>query len=255
MSINVYAFPPCSLTGWGWTTRTPIQRSRSIIAGSDYMSQAGRKRRMAKLDVAGIGRTRMGAGYMESLIELLAGGQHGVRLYSMPINYRGRHSAADRQAARLDWTDSGTDLDWTDSGTEMIWYDGTILSGTHDSALTDSAGFPYITVSGLPANTLVARPSEFLTVFADEDDLTGTTVRIVTDATSDANGVAVIRLFTSPGDATDLRVNIGTRDTGVFRPVSIPEPMQELNANWIYDWEFYEVFADEVGSFTEIDPW
>lgn len=255
MSINVFAFPPCSLTGWAWTTRTPIQRSRSIITGADHMSAAGRKRRIAKLDVVGIGRNRMGAGYMESLKEMLAGGQHAVRLYSMPINYRGQYSDTGRQSTPVFWTDSGTDLEWTDSGVELLWYDGTVLTGTHDSSLTDSAGYPYITVSGLPANTLIARPSEFLTVFADGDDLTGTTVRIVTAATSDASGDAVIRLFESPGDATDLRVNIGTRDTGVFRPVSIPEPMQELNANWLYDWEFYEIFEDEVGSFTEIDPW
>ncbi|WP_226559630.1 hypothetical protein [Salipiger thiooxidans] len=252
MSVNVYAWPPVSLTGWSWTVSDPVERSESLLTGASYLSAAQRRRRMATMDVSGVSRNRMGAGYMESLKVFLQGGLHLVRLYSMPISLITRHSIEDRQSLSLEWSSEDGDLDWSASGTELFWYSGTPLTGTTG---TDAAGFATVTVEGLPPNALVARPSEFLTIFANADDAVGVTVRIVTAAVSDASGVAVVRVFESPGAFADARVNLGTCDTAVFRPVDMPTPPQMLATDWTYTWEFREVFADEVGGFVEVDPW
>lgn len=252
MSVNVYAWPPVSLTGWSWTVSDPVERSESLLTGASYLSAAQRRRRVATMDVSGVSRNRMGAGYMESLKVLLQGGLNLVRLRSMPISLTTRHSLEDRQSVPLLWADGGDDLDWTAGGAELLWYSGTVLTGTTG---TDAAGFAIVTVEGLPPNALVARPSEFLTVFAGADDAVGVTVRIVTAAVSDASGVAVVRVFESPGAFAGARVNLGTCDTAVFRSVDMPTPPQMLASDWTYTWEFREVFADEVGGFMEVDPW
>lgn len=250
--INVYAWPPVGVVGSEWTEESPVQVSRSIVTGADYTSLALRKRRLATLEVSALANGRSGAGYMEMLKRFLEG-RHAVRLNSYPINW---HLDALNPGARastpLFWRDGGVDLEWTDGGTELLWYDGTLLTGT---TWTDLKGFPRITVYGLPPNTLVARPGEFLTAFADEDDTTGTTVQIVNEVTTNANGEALIRLFSSLGTLTNVRVNIGTSDTGVFKPVQMPRSVQPVGANWTYSWQFREVFSDEVGGFTEVDPW
>lgn len=250
MSINVYSWPPVFVHGWEWTERAPVRRSQSLLTGADLVTADQRIRRMASLEVDGA--RAMGAGYVESLKKFLDGGVNAVRLYSMPVNRYAGYGTATRQSQRILWEDSGTDVEWEDSGTDVLWYDGKHLTGTTG---TDADGFSIITVSGLPANTLVVQPSEFLTVYDDPDDYTGTTVRVITAATSDGSGVAVIRLFDSPGAHTDARVNIGTRDTGVFRPVNIPRSPQMINSTWTYTWQFYEVFEEEVGTFVEVDPW
>lgn len=253
MSVNVYAWPPVSLHGWMWTLSDPIQRSRSIITGADYVSAAQRRRRIAALEVSGIGKNRMGAGYIESLIELLKGGQHCVRLYSCRINVRGGLATDLRQSDPLLWTEGSEDLEWSAGGADLFWYTGSVIVGTTG---TDAAGWPIITVEGLPPNALVARPSEFITIYADENDA-GSTYRVLAPAYSDGTGTAVIRLHDDPGALTDVRVNLGTSETAVFRPVSIPQAMQYKTGDWSYTWEFREVFEEEVGAggFVELDPW
>ncbi|WP_353475512.1 hypothetical protein PVT71_18270 [Salipiger sp. H15] len=254
MSVNVYAWPPVSLHGWMWTLLDPIEQSRSLITGADYLSAAQRRRRIAKLDVAALGKNRMGAGYVESLIELLKGGQHCVRLYSCRINPRGGLASNLLQLTRLEWETEGAELDWAAGGAEMLWDTGTRLTCTTG---TDAAGWPIITVTGVPANALVAKPSEFVTLFADDGDAVGMTYRVLAPAYSNAAGVAVVRLHDAPSPMTDVRVNLQSRDTGVFRPVSIPQSMQPGIADWTYSWEFREVFEDEVGDggFVEVNPW
>lgn len=254
MSINVYAWPPITAIGSEWTEVAPVEMSRSIITGAEYLSAAQRTRRYATVQVSGIGRDEMHAGYIEALKKYLAG-INAVRLYSYPINWwlAAINQAGTRSAFPLLWTADGDDLEWTSGGVDLLWYSGAIITGTTGA---DAKGFPSITVTGLPANTLIARPGEFLTVFEDENDTTGITVMIVAPATSDSSGEAEIRLFESPGAFTDARVNIGESDTAVFRPVgSYPRAVQPVSGGWSYTWEFREVFADEVGGFVEVDPW
>jgi len=252
MTINVYAWPPVYAVGTEWTEVAPVEVSRSIITGAEYISAAQRKRRHVSLTVGCWGRNGDGAGYMEVLKRLLEG-IHAVRLYSCPINAR-RNAVAgmERQSAPIDWTSGGSALSWTSGGSALAWYSGTVLSGTTG---TDGAGFPIITVSGLPASRLVALPGEFITAYADADDVTGATVQVMAPATSDASGIAAIRLVEALPAGTDVRVNIGTRDTAVFRPVGYPRSERPMAGEWTYSWQFREVFADEVGGFTEVDPW
>lgn len=252
MSINVYAWPCVGLLGWEWTVEDPIQRSASIITGAEYISSAQRRRRLVRLDVSSYSAGRMGAGFMESLKVLLEGGRHAVRLNSVQINPRGGLPDDVRQSARLEWTAGGVNLDWTSGGAELLWYSGTVLTGNTG---TDAAGWPIITVTGLPANALVAKPSEFLTIYADASDIEGTVYRVLAPSYSDGSGVAVIRLHDDPGVLTGARVNLGTHDTGVFRPVSMPRVMRPRFGDWTYSWEYREVFEDEVGGFVELNPW
>lgn len=250
MSINVIAWPPVGVVGTEWTEEAPVERSRSLLTGADYVSTRGRIRRLAALDVSALSRGRSGAGYMEMLKRHLAGGIHAVRLYSYPVNWH--LDALDdtwRQSEPIDWTSGGAALSWTSGGSALSWYSGTVLTGTTG---TDGDGWPIVTVSGLPVNKLVARPGEFVTAF---DDRTEHRAQVTAEARSDGSGQAVIRLFDALPALTDARVNIGTSDTGVFRAVQLPRAAQPLAANWTYSWQFREIFADEVGGFEEVDPW
>lgn len=84
---NVYAWPPVGVVGHEWTEHAPVNRSRSILTGRRYVSAAQRKRRLAALNVSALARGRSGAGYMEVLKRLLAGGENLVRLNSYPVNW------------------------------------------------------------------------------------------------------------------------------------------------------------------------
>lgn len=253
MAVNVYAWPPVGVVGSEWTEDAPVSVSRSLLSGARYVSASQRKRRLASLVVSSLGRGRMGAGYCEVLKKLLSGGESLVRLNSYPINWHldARAQAAARQSQHLNWTTGGVDLDWTAGVVDLLWYSGTLLTCT----VTTDAGWPALAVSGLPENTLVARPGEFVTVFEDEADTTGETVQVLTAATSDASGDATVRVMTAPSHGG--RVNIGVSDTGVFEVVGgLPRAQQAPRGNWTYAWSFREVFADEVaGGFTEVNPW
>lgn len=254
MAVNVYAFPPVGLVGHSWTEDAPVAVSRSLLSGKRYVSAAQRKRRLAHLVVPALSRSgdNAGAGYMEMLKKFLSGGENLVRLHSPAINWN--VSAAvlhgSRQSRHLDWTAGGVDLDWTAGGVDLLWYTGTLLTCT----VTTDGGWPALAVSGLPANAVIARPGEFLTVFEDEADTTGETVQAITVARSDGNGDATVRVMTAPSHGG--RVNIGTSETAVFEATDMPTPDQPLRGNWTYAWSFREVFADEVaGGFTEVNPW
>ena len=194
----------------------------------------------------------MGGGYIEMLKRYLAG-IHLVRLYSFPImwNLDAERQAGWRQSQWLEWEESSAPLGWEESSTTLLWATGAVLVGD----LGTVGGFPTITISGFPANTLVARPGEFLTVFDDGDDDTGTTYQVVKETRSNGSGVAAVRVFESVPTATGKRVNVGTSATGVFRPDSYPEAMRPATGDYAYSWRFTEVFEDEVDEFVEVDPW
>jgi hypothetical protein len=253
MTINVYACPPFRLTGWEWTVVDPVQRSQSLLTGADYQSTAQRRRRIASLSVSAGGGDATGAGYSEVLKRLLQGGVNAVRLYSYPINRYAdeRGNLSSRNSVPIVWTSGDVTMEWTSGGVEMVWLSGAQLFGTTG---TDD-GWPSVTVTGLPSNTLVARPGEFVTIFENVGDTEGDTAMVLDKSVTDGTGTAVIRLMDALPSLTGARISLGTQDTGVFRPTSMPRSIQPLVGNWFYDWEFYEVFADEVGGFTELNPW
>ena len=252
---NVFAWPPVGAVGAEWTEIAPLDESYSGVTGKRYASSNQPVRRVASAVVSSLARDRNGAGYMSILKRLLVGGQNYVRLYSYPINW---HLDASRESGYralvpLEWTAGGAHLVWLSGSSDLVWTTGATITAT---ALNVSGAYPVITVTGLPPSILVARPGEFLTVFANPDDLTGgSTVQVLAPAYSNDAGVAFIKLFSAPSIATG-RVNIGQSDTAVFRVVGdLPRSQQPVGADWSYAWQLQEVFADEVGGFVEDADW
>ncbi|MBM3603635.1 MAG: hypothetical protein FJX25_02530 [Alphaproteobacteria bacterium] len=239
--VNVYAWPPVDYVAAEWTILDPVSRSRSLITGATYVSAAQRRRRVASLDVAALSADRNGAGYIEVLKRLLDGGVHLVRLHSTPINWH-LDDRADNAARTkpVSWLIPPPDVDWLIPPANVGWWTGPGV--TYGEALSGNR----VRVTGLPANTPVARPGEFVT-------MGGRTSMVMRPARSDGSGEAVLYLLEPlTGSGT---IEIGTRETGVFEADAMPRSAQPVGQNWSYQWTFTEVFEDERGPFTEIDPW
>lgn len=263
--IDVYAWPPVGVVGHEWTEEAPIQRSRSLITGKDYLSAYARKRRIVTLNVSALAKSRSGAGYSEMLKRLLDGGLNAVRLNSYPVNWWLDAMALDpfrRSDGILEWEQESTAaLNWI-AANEIIyaadqpitWYEGDYLTGA-----VDSSGDYYRVSCGtfnLPEGTLIARPGDFLTVYEETTEgVVPHTAQVLREALVDGNGNAYIFVLDALPLVRNVRVSVGSSATGVFRPVEMPRSMQGLSDDWQYKWSFKEVFADEVGGFTEIDPW
>ncbi len=218
--VKVIAWPPVGRLSHDWTEEAPTATSRSIVTGKRYVSAAQAKRRLCALTVSSRARGGAGAGYMEALKRLLAGREHLVRLTSLPI-----------PDAR----------------------DAAVISGLLGATAGTSGGWPILTVTGLPPNALVARPGTFATYYSPVGAAVGETVMVVADATSNAGGTAVLRLLTAV--AGTGRVEINTRDNGVFEAVSIPRSPQPVSGDWQWAWDFREVFEAETDGFVEVNPW
>lgn len=254
MPVNVYGWPPVGAVSTLWTFDQPSSVSVSGLTGRARYSLIEPERRKAKVVVSALSRGRNGAGYSEVLKRLLRGQSNLVRLYSTPVNWH-LDAAAERQfrqGAFFGWTTGDDPLGWITGGSPLIWFSGAFLDSV---TIGTSRGFPAITVSGLPVSSLVARPFELVTFFADatDPDEVGVSIMVMAQARSNASGVAVIRLYSTPPYAA--RVSIGAPETAVFRAVSVPSSEQPVGANWTLPWEFSEVFADDVGGFTEIPDW
>jgi hypothetical protein len=195
-------------------------------------------------------------GYMEMLKRYLAGANL-VRLHSYPV------------AWHLEKPDS-------------VMVRGNVF--THN-------GQTYVEVFGLKKSAHVCRPGDFLTLFlapasptpdnllpwenvsnplewftsdtVEPDNLTwysgypdsGITVQVTKPVSSDDSGRATVPVFEAIADQTQIYMIFGARATGAFRPVSYPRAVQPSTGAWSYDWQFREVFADEVGGFVEVNPW
>jgi hypothetical protein len=256
MTLKVFAWPPVGVIGTSWAESAPVEISRSMTTGAERLSAFQRKRTLVRLTVPGIGRSTYESGYMEVLKRYLEG-IHLVRLYSYPINWH-----LDQPQPLVVRGDVYNDL-----------------------------GRSYVVLRGLPRSRLIARPGEFLTLFlpsgtttdldplawqngddpltwnvddsTNADPLTwfngtpygGTVVQVIAPAMSDDTGRAVVAIFETVPDQTQITVLYGACDTGAFRPETYPTAQQPQAGNWSYEWSFREVFADEVGGFVEINPW
>lgn len=257
MTAKVFAWPPVGALGTEWTEIAPVQISRSMVTGAERVSAFQRKRRLATISVPGIGRTTYDGGYMEMLKRYLAG-TNLVRLHSYPVA-------------------------WHLDRPERVTARGKVFS---------NLGQTYVEVFGLKPSTQVCRPGDFLTLFIppasaaagdplpwrdgddpvswDVDDATsadpltwfagspdfGTTVQVTQPVISDDTGRAVVPIFETVADYPNLiHLTFGACATGAFRPISYPRAVQPNSGSWSYDWEFREVFADEVGGFLEVNPW
>lgn len=257
MARNVYAWPPVDAIATMWSISQPVNRSQSFFTGADISSSAERKRKIASVEVPGIGDLggSMNGGYCEVLKELLEGGKNLVRLKSMPVNwYFDKEVISDfaTKPSSLNWTDGGVDVNWTDGGIETLWISNRNLQGVKGL----SGGFHTVTVNGLPPETLISRPGEYIRGYAS-GDLTsgdGTVAKVLKPAYSNASGEVTIFLMSELTDV--FHVELDATNSSVFRiDGDLPIGVQPVNGNWSYQWAFREVFADEVDGFMEIDPW
>ena len=249
MTTPVYAWPPVAPTSWEWSLVEPMETSRSLLTGRRYAAAGQRARRVARLSVGGI-RDDFG-GYMEALKRLLRGGANLVRLRNYPMVWD-TIPLEIRAAEPMVWTTGAENLAWqTGSAAALTWFTGTVASG----AITTVNGLPAITVTGLPPNTLVGLPGEPVTVWASMGSLDYATAQaraLLRRVTSDANGIAtavIDRAVTNSG-----RVDLGF-ETAAFEANGLPRTMRTVGQQWVYDWDFTEVFPDEVGGFNERNPW
>lgn len=253
MAVDVFGWPPVGAVGTVWTFDQPSSVSVSALTGAARYSLIQPERRRARVVVSALARGRDGAGYSEVLKRLLQGGSKLVRLNSSPINWHldDAQMRAFRQGNYFGWATASEPLTWIGPESAFAWFDGAFLTGT----IGTSGGYPAITVSGLPPLTLVARPADFATVFEDAHDPAerGVAIMIIAPARSNAEGVAVIRLYSPAPYAA--RVSLGAPETAVFRATSIPTGEQPVGANWTLPWDFEEVFSAEVGGFTEKPDW
>lgn len=250
MPVPVIAWPPVGAVGSAWTVAAPVARSQSLITGRRYVSRWGRERREAAVNVSALARGRSGAGYSEMLIRYLDGGANLVRLNSYPINWHLDHLALEgvRSSQPLAWQTNGNPLAWQTNGQPLLWFTGTVLSGTVSGDM--------LTVTGLPPGRIVARPGDFVRLFTAVSDAAGALSQVITEATSDSSGVAVLQLFDEVTPGAYARVNIGDSDSRVFEALEMPRAMQAVGSDWQYPWAFREVFEDEVdGGFDEVNPW
>ena len=250
MPIDVFPWPPVGAVGREWTIEAPTARLRSALTGRDQRQASQRVRRLAVVEVSALANGRMGAGYCEMLKQLLAGGVHAVRLQSGPVNWwldevtrRGFNSQV------MTWRTGSNPLAWlTAGGQPLTWYRGAVVTGGVPSA---SGPWGLLPVSGLPPRTLVARPGDFIRVYSMTDAAASEVARVMRPAVTDGAGAVTLKLDRVPS-ISGGRVNMAGQDEAVFQVEgALPRAVQPVSGDWSYTWNFREVFADEVGGFTE----
>lgn len=253
MPINVYPWPPVGVIASEWTTDAPVAKLRSLLTGREQVQAALRPRRIASFQVSALAAGRMGAGYSEILKQLLEGGIHAVRLRSSPINWHLdeiTRASAGFNSNPLAWRTGSDPLAWrAGSGpSPLTWFTGSVIRA---GAITASGNFWLMPLTGLPANTVVARPGDFLRIYDMDDANRFGVVRVVRPATSNASGAVTVKIDRLP-TISGGRVNMSGQDEAVFRvDGSLPRAVQTVGQDWSYQWNFREVFADEVGGFVE----
>ena len=249
---DVYAWPPVGRIAENWWAESPVNVSRSILTGARYASAAQRRRRYATITVGNAGRGAAGMGYLHVLADLLQGGVNFVRLTRLPPNgwADAVGLAGNRRSDPVALT-TGTDpsVSITLGGSPVTLFTGWVLRGTASVV----SGQAQIALTDGPPLTIIARPGEMLTLYNPLTDTVGASAMVQSLAVTDVSGAATIKLM-SPLTGTG-RVEIGTGETGVFEVTDMPFAPQPLSGDWSTTWSFAEVFADEVGTFAEVNPW
>lgn len=213
MTIQVFPWPPVCTIGRSWQLEQPVAALRSALTGRDQMQASQRSRRMASVDVPARYRSNAPAsGYMDMLCHLMAGGINAVRLSGWSSSIR------------------------VGSGAEF----GRLNIGLTAVATTSLAMGAW-QVDGLPPHYPLVQAGERFRVG-------GVLWRAVNNADADDTGRAIIRVIGPTSGSGALTV--GEAESAVFRPMAIPQSAPQIG-NYTYSWSLREVFADEVGGFTE----
>jgi hypothetical protein len=246
MTVDVIAWPPFQLTGWELADVFKQSKSVGLIEGRSRTSSAQRGRRVATANVAGIGTDLDGAGYVRMLNMEWEGKPNLTRLPCLQSLWHLSRAGQDLASTILSWTDNGTDMLWTEGSTDMLWVN------YYGDPATD-AGYNALTVSGLPASQIIARPSELISV---SDGTTTETAYVLITTKSNADGVATIRTNKASAFTLSGLVSIGHSENVVFEASSVPRSVQGVGDAFGYQWDLTEVFADEYpGGFVELNPW
>jgi hypothetical protein len=247
---DVIAWPPFQLTGWELAEVYPQSRSVGLIEGRPRTSAAQRGRRVATANVTGIGTAKDGAGYVRMLNRQWAGAPNLVRAECLSSLWYRARLGLDLRNNILEWTDGGVDLLWTDGAVDLLWGDGEYA--TYGVPLVDGP-WHSLTVTGLPPNRIVVRPSELISV---TDGATTQTAYVMTTARSDASGTAVIRTDKATAFTVEGLVSIGQREVIVFEALGVPRAVQGVTGTFGFQWDFREVFEDEYADgWTDVNPW
>ena len=245
---SVFAWPPVRLLAWELSVEAPISVSRSRLTGARYVSGRGRKRRVATAEPTGRGAYQSGSGYVEMLKDLLAGGEHLVRMRCPSSIWMGAALGRNLRNCYVEVRDDGTPVYLSDGVTPVK----IPLVGQPGTATLDGI-WPAIHVTGLPPHTVVARPHELVRVL--DPDGNDQMSRVLTVAISDGEGEATIRLQNAV-IADEAPVSIGGTEEIVFEAVELPRAVQPATGGWSYLWSFREVFPDEYpDGWVEADPW
>lgn len=255
MAIFVYPWPPVGVVGAEWTHIAPVARLRSALTGRDQMQASQPRRRVATITVSALAAGRMGAGYCEMLKQILDGGIHAVRLQSSPINWwldELARQGPTMNANPLAWrVGSGPNpLAWQvgPGPNPLRWYSGIVVRGGVPSA---SGAWTTLPAWGLPARTRVGAPGDFIRIHDLADNSVSEVARLMREAVTDAAGEVTLKLDRMPS-ISNGRISMAGQDEAVFRvDGAMPRAVQPISGDWSYTWNFREVFAEEVGGFSE----
>jgi hypothetical protein len=247
---DVIAWPPLGVTAWELTEHFPQSRSVGLIQGRARTSSAQRPRRVATAGVRGIGKDLAGAGYIRMMNRLWAGGPHLTRVTCLPTIWHLAQKGLDLTSLPLSWQHASDDLAWSYDGDDLDWYSGKYLT---DGVPVTENGWHGLQVSGFPPSTIIARPSQQVAVRFQGAVETAYAMTVVR---SDANGDALIRTDRASAFSVTGVVSIGEPEVITFEAVDVPRAVQGLSGDFIYQWDFREVFEDEYpDGWTLVTPW
>jgi hypothetical protein len=89
------------------------------------------------------------------------------------------------------------------------------------------------------------------------DGETSESAYVLSVVRSDANGEATIRTDKAEAFTIGEIVSIGDAENIVFEAAEgVPQAVQGLTGDFLYTWEFREVFEDEFSDgWTDVNPW
>ena len=240
-----------------WNHVQPTNTSASLLTGKQYRLLHDRERIDAMLTIDGAvycGECRSSL-KMQAIRRALLGGRHYVILSYTPFGLADGIApytvALDGrfQQAELPWNDGGTDQPWNDAQIDRNWASG-IKPGAPVTML--ASGATTFSVSHHVAGSTLACAGSFV-------QIDGSTYQLLSDVVVDSGGAATAYFYPAlPADTQIDRFEANQPEEGLFDVVTMPKGDRDWtrsNQAEPWRWEFRQVFADEIGAYTERDIW